>query len=127
MDGTLFWKFVNEKDEVVLIKGALQVKSSRRATANDVRALKGVIGDGKQYKMGVIVSLYESNSAEIKRICRDFAEPMSTYHTGQAYPKLQVYSIEAYFAGQAIQAPVRFRPYKSAEFRKYNIQKTTLY
>ena len=119
MDGKLKWATGNGNEYVM---GAVQVKSSTKVTANDLRALKGVISNGDGYVCGVLISLYKSDTEEIRQICSKFSSPTWKHYTGNEYPRLQLFSIEEYFKGLSAKIPTPLRPYKRAAIKEMNVE-----
>ena len=119
VDGKLKWATNNGNEYVI---GAVQVKSSTKVTANDLRALKGVISNGDGYICGVLISLYKSETEEFRQICGGFDKPTWTHYTGNEYPRLQLFSIEEYFEGLSAKIPTPIRPYRSAEIEEMKVE-----
>ena len=84
VDGKLKWATGNGNEYVI---GAVQVKSSTRVTANDLRALKGVISNGDGYICGVLICLYKSETEEFRQICSKFSSPTWKHYTDNEYPE----------------------------------------
>ena len=123
VDGKLRWLQV-EDGAAREIFGAVEVKSSLRVTPEQVRALKGVLTSGEEYVMGILISLYRSDTEEVRRICADFSDSHWHHYTGNSYPRLQVWSIEQYFAGEQPLLPPALKPYKKAEKDRMRVKQT---
>ncbi len=117
VDGKLKWEVdmsagIGKEDFVF---GAVVVKPSKYVSLNDVQELKGVIANGG-YVMGILISLYKTDTEEIRHCCGDFTEPTWQHITGHSFPKLQVWSVEEYFeSGKRPYFPTPMKPYKKAE------------
>ena len=125
IDGRLKWLDIDTqhpKQKVRELWGAVEIKSSKYATPVHVRALKGVISNGGHFTAGIIITLYKTDTKEIREICAGFKNPIWRYYTGVEYPKLQVFSVEEYFKGKKPNLPDAVIPYKLAEFKGKNKQ-----
>ena len=122
VDGKLRW--LDGSAQNCFLYGAVEVKSTKKITLEQVRALRGVITNGSGYTCGLLISLYKNDMDGIAGICSTFTEPVWEHYTGHSYPRLQVWSIEEHFAGRPPNLPPPIRPYKQAELKKMKVKQT---
>jgi DNA methylase/NACHT-associated inactive restriction endonuclease len=95
-------------------KAIVSVKGGKQLTPSMVRDLEGVVAKTKEVEMGVLITLHNATKG-----MRDAAATGGTYrdHFGNAYPKIQIFSVEEILSGARCQMPPVIAPYTEARKR----------
>jgi len=95
-------------------KAIVSVKGGKQLTPSMVRDLEGVVSKSKDVEMGVFISLHPATKG-----MRDAAATGGTYRDAfdNAYPKIQILSVEEILSGKRPQMPPVVAPYTDAKKR----------
>lgn len=93
-------------------RAIVSVKGGKQLAPTMVRDLEGVVGKTKDAEMGVLVTLHTATKG-----MRDAAATGGTYRdwVGNAYPKIQIISVEDLLAGKRLAMPPIIPPYTEAQ------------
>lgn len=93
-------------------KAVVSVKGGKQLTPAMVRELEGVVSKTKDAEIGILLTLHPATKG-----MRDTAATGGTYHDGlgNAYPKIQILSVEELIAGNRPKMPPIVAPYTGAQ------------
>lgn len=92
-------------------RAVVSVKGGKQLTPSMVRDLEGVVAKTDGAEIGILITLHHATKG-----MRDAAATGGTYrdHFGNAYPKIQIFSVEELLAGAKPQTPPVIAPYTEA-------------